>query len=76
MNSAQRRRANREHPHTVRISATEQERYYEHDEKVHRAVQWCKKNCKDSWRTNTDWDFCEFKFTNQKDAIYFALKWS
>lgn len=76
MNSAQRRRANREHPHTVRISATEQERYYEHDEKVDKAVRWCKKNSKDSWRIENDWDHAVFKFANQKDAMLFALKWS
>jgi len=76
MNSAQRRKTNREHPHKVTITVAEQQRYYEHDEKVHKAVQWCKKNSKDSWRIENDWDHAVFKFANQKDAIYFALKWA
>ena len=76
MNSAQRRKTKREHPHTVRISVSEQQRYFEHDEKVYQAVGWCKKNCQGTWKTDTSWDHADFKFTNQKDAIYFALKWS
>jgi hypothetical protein len=76
MNSLQRRKSKREHPHSVTIRTVEQEQYFKHDEKVHKAVQWCRKHCKDSWRIASDWDHADFKFSNQKDAIYFALKWA
>ena len=76
MNSAQRRKSKREHPHSVIIRTVEQEQYFEHDEKVYKAVQWCAKHyCKDRWRIVSDWDHTEFKFSNYKDAIFFALKW-
>ena len=75
MNSAQRRKAKREHPHIITIRTAESQYYYKHDEKVNKAVQWCKKNCKGSWKTDTSWDYAEFKFANHKDATIFALKW-
>lgn len=75
MNSAQRRKSKREHPHGIIIRAGEQEQYFKHDAKVHQAVQWCRKNCKGSWKTDTSWDHAEFKFSNHKDATFFALKW-
>ncbi len=76
MNSAQRRKTKREHPHSVIIRTTESEQYYKHDEKVYRAVGWCKKNCKGTWKTNTSWDHAEFKFSSYKDATFFALKYT
>lgn len=75
MNSAQRRKQKREHPHVIIIRTVEQEQYYKHDEKVVNAVKWCKKKCKGSWSVNTDWDHAEFKFSEHKDATIFALKW-
>ena len=75
MNSAQRRKEKRGHPHSIIIRTVEQERYFEHDEKVYKAAQWCKKNCKGSWRNENGWDHAEFKFSNHKDATVFALKW-
>ena len=76
MNSRQRRKTKREHPHIVTIRTSEQQQYYEHDEKVYKAVRWCVKNCKGTWRNENDWDHAEFKFSNQKDAVYFALRWA
>jgi hypothetical protein len=76
MNSAQRRQAKREHPHVTTIHAKIHHPYYEHDEKVYYAVNWCRKHCKGSFLYATSWDCAEFKFSNQKDAVYFALKWS
>jgi hypothetical protein len=75
MNSAQRRKAKREHPHSIIIRTAESTQYYKHDEKVVNAVKWCKKKCKGSWSVNTEWDYAEFKFSEHKDATFFALKW-
>jgi hypothetical protein len=75
MNSSQRRKARREHPHIIVIRTEESVQYYKHDEKVVNAVKWCKKKCKGSWSVNTDWDHAEFKFSEHKDATVFALKW-
>jgi hypothetical protein len=75
MNSAQRRKQKREHLHSIIIRTNEQQRYFEHDEKVYNAVKWCKKKCKGSWSMNTDWNHAEFKFSDHKDATIFALKW-
>jgi len=76
MNSAQRRKTAREHPHVVTLRATEHDRYFHLDDRVDNARRWCRKQCKGSWRTIESWDCTEFKFSNQKDAVYFALKWS
>lgn len=75
MNSAQRRKAKREHPHVISIRALSDERYFEHDERVSKAQKWCKKNCNGSWTSSEQWDHAEFKFANHKDATVFALKW-
>lgn len=75
MNSAQRRKAKREHPHAITIRAESTQEYYKYDKKVHQAVQWCKKNCKGTWKVQNTWDCAEFKFSDHKDATIFALKW-
>lgn len=75
MNSSQRRKSKREHPHSIVIRTAEQEQYFKHDEKVHKAVRWCVKNCKGTWKCDTGWDHAEFKFSSHKDATIFALKW-
>lgn len=75
MNSAQRRKSKREHPHVISLKALPTERYFEHDERVVKAQKWCKKNCKGSWKSSEQWDQSEFKFAVQKDAVIFALKW-
>jgi hypothetical protein len=76
MNSAQRRKSKRGHPHIITIHTKVQATYREHDEKVYQAVGWCKKNCKGVWKCDTGWDHADFKFSEQKDAVYFALKWA
>lgn len=76
MNSAQRRKANKLYQHTVVLNATDADRYIYHDEKVQHAKAWCKKQFKDRWRSTSDWDCAYFGFTNERDATYFALKWS
>jgi len=75
MNSAQRRKAKREHPHSIIVDTKTSSTYYEHDDKVVDAVKWCKKKCKGSWSVSTNWDHAEFKFSEHKDATFFALKW-
>jgi len=75
MNSAQRRKQKREHPHIIVIRTNTAPTYYEHDEKIDNAAKWCKKKCKGSWRVDSNWDYAEFKFANHKDATIFALKW-
>ena len=75
MNSAQRRKQKREHPHVIKVIATTWNSYYIHDEKIEDARKWCQKHCKDKHRVITGWDHAEFKFANRKDATIFALKW-
>ena len=53
MNSSQRRKAKREHPHQITLTVAGMDRYMSYDKKVHQAVSWCKKNCKGTWKTNT-----------------------
>lgn len=36
---------------------------------------WCKKNCKSLWRSETIWA-CYFQFESGPEAMMFALKWS
>ena len=75
MNSAQRRKRKRSHPHTIVIQAVGNRTYYKYDEKVYLAVLWCKKHVKGTWRMNSVWDHAEFIFSNREDASWFALKW-
>ncbi len=77
MNSAQRRKANKLYQHVVTIKARMAELYYQHDERVVQGRAWCRKNFrKGTWRYKEYYDHAVFKFTNEKDATYFALKWS
>ena len=77
MNSAQRRQARREFPHVVTMKAREGRRYFEHDDQVMKACTWCQRQFgKGTWRLTSGWDHSEFKFARERDAIYFALKWS
>jgi hypothetical protein len=77
MNSAQRRQARREFAHIVTMSASQHRVYFEHDARVDLAVKWCQKQFgRGSWRMTEGWFRTEFKFAREKDAVYFALKWS
>lgn len=75
MNSAQRRRAKREHPHTIKILALGHDHYYEYDDRIKQAIKWCNKKCKGSFKVQSEWDHAYFKFENHKDATIFALQW-
>lgn len=76
MNSAQRRKANREFPHQVEIQAEESQRYFDHDHKISVAQTWCRRQFGQvNFRCQTDWDHAVFKFAREKDAVHFALKW-
>lgn len=50
-------------------------RYVEHDEKVNTARAWCRRNCQGSYNVIAGWDSAQFKFSLEKDAVHFALKW-
>jgi hypothetical protein len=78
MNSAQRRRAQREFPYSVVIAAAPDQRYFEHDRRVVSARQWCRRQFKlDNWRcASNNWDSAEFRFVTQRDATLFALRWA
>lgn len=77
MNSAQRRQARREFAHTASMSSDQHLRYFEYDAEVYRAAKWCQKQFgKGSFRMAKGWSRSEFKFAREKDAAYFALKWS
>jgi hypothetical protein len=75
MNSKQRRKTERAHPHHITIYAQPNEIYLEHDIKVVKAFEWCKKKCKGHVARIYFHDKAIFKFSNQKDAMHFALKW-
>lgn len=75
MNSSQRRKAKREHPHRVSLLVNGNERYYAFDLRVDAAKKWCRKKCTGSYVIdNTDISRSVFKFANKKDAIIFGLK--
>ena len=77
MNSAQRRAARREFPHTVTLKAQGFERYIDHDTKVEQCRSWCQRQFgQGSWRATELYDHTTFYFAKEKDATYFALKWS
>jgi hypothetical protein len=75
VNSSQRRKSNRELPHAIKLVASADEHYFEHDDKVMTARNWCSRHCRGTYKVSTDWDHAEFKFAKEKDAVIFALKW-
>lgn len=75
MNSSQRRKSKREFPHVIKLVAENGKAYFEHDDKVMTARNWCTRNCKAGYKVDTKWDMAEFKFVTERDAVYFALKW-
>ena len=75
MNSKERRKQKREFPHVINLIAESGIRYFEHDDKVMVARNWCNRECEGGYRVITRYDHAEFKFTMQKDAVIFALKW-
>ena len=77
MNSAQRRLNKRMFPYMVEVKVRAEEMYFQHDNRVLDGRNWCRKQFKNgSWRATEFWDHTIFYFNNQKDATYFALKWS
>jgi len=74
VNSSQRRKAKREYPHFIKLSARPGWAYFEHDDMVQDARKWCRKNTK-GYIIDEKWDHATFKFTTEKDAVIFALKW-
>lgn len=75
MNAAQRRQFKRKFPHIIKLMAEAGKHFFEHDDKVLVARHWCKCNCRDGYIVDTKWDLAEFKFSTEKDAVHFALKW-
>jgi hypothetical protein len=75
VNSSQRRKSKREFPHVIKLVAKVGERYFEHDDKVMVARNWCSRNCRGEYKVNKEWDSAEFKFVTERDAVVFALKW-
>jgi len=77
MNSAQRRQLKRAFPYAVRMVPKESDRYFHHDHRVSVARTWCRRQFgAGNFRSTEDWDSAEFKFAREKDAAYFALRWS
>ena len=75
MNSSQRRKSKRGLPHAIKLIAKVGEHYFDHDDKVMTARNWCSRNCRGTYKVTKDWDHAEFKFAMEKDAVLFALKW-
>jgi hypothetical protein len=75
MNSAQRRKTKREFTHVIKLVAEQGKHYFEHDDKVMTARNWCSRNCRGGYKVSSDWDHAVFKFATEKDAVLFALKW-
>jgi hypothetical protein len=77
MNSKQRRHTRRKYPHQVEIKARTTEQYLYHDVRVDDGHAWCRQHVKKGqWQYTELWDHAIFYFASQKDATYFALKWS
>ena len=74
MNSKQRRKTKREFSHIIILRAIYEERYFYHDSKGANALAWCVSNI-GYHRVSLHWDYAEFKFKYEKDAVMFALKW-
>lgn len=75
MNALQRRRTRREHPYVMVMTVSNEKNYYEFDNNVEVASKWCKKKCKGSSIVNKNfYDRAVFRFTNDKDAVIFGLK--
>ena len=75
MNSSQRRKATRAHPHEVTLRACAGESWFKHDVLVMEAKKWCNKKAK-GWIADPRWDHTVFKFSREQDAVLFALRWS
>lgn len=75
VNSSQRRQSKRGFPHSIKLVAETGFAYFEHDDKVMAARNWCKWHCRDGFKVKTDWDHAAFQFATEKDAVMFALKW-
>lgn len=75
MNSSQRRKSKRGFPHLITLLPESGMRYFEHDDKVMAARNWCRHNCRSGYRVISNFDSAEFKFATEKDAVHFALKW-
>jgi hypothetical protein len=75
MNSSQRRKLKREFAHSITLIAKPNIRYFEHDDMIYDARNWCRRNCRGGYVVNIKWDLAEFKFATEKDAVVFALKW-
>ena len=75
MNSSQRRKSKRELPYSIKLIAKTTEHYFDHDDRVMFAHTWCKHKCHGTYKVTRDWDHAEFKFSKEKDAVVFALKW-
>jgi hypothetical protein len=75
MNSSQRRKSKRQFPHVIKLVAGNGMYFFEHDDKVMTARNWCSHNCRDAYKVNAEWDHAVFKFVTERDAVLFALKW-
>lgn len=59
----------------IKLVARSTDHYFEHDDEVMFARNWCSRNCRGVYKVTKDWDHAEFKFAIEKDAVLFALKW-
>ena len=75
MNSAQRRKLKREYPYAIELFPGTGWKYFEHDDNVEEARKWCSRYCCGTYKVIADWDHAKFKFSTEKDAVIFALKW-
>jgi hypothetical protein len=77
MNSAQRRKLKRAHPHFVTLRADEGNPWFIFDNKAVDAKRWCDKKIKNkNYNVEHLWDSSTFKFASEGDAVMFALKWA
>jgi hypothetical protein len=75
MNASQRRKQKREFTHVITLIAKPGWRYFDHDEEVMTANNWCRWNMKDGFRVIRKYDHAQFQFATERDAVMFALKW-
>lgn len=75
MNASQRRKSKREFPYLIELFPGINKHYYEYDANVEEARKWCSRYCCSTYKVSTYWDHAKFKFSTEKDAVIFALKW-
>ena len=77
MNSKQRRSIARKSKYKITLEFHPDHYTFEFDDKVDKAISWCKKKCAGFYNidSNSFFEKVIFSFEKERDAIFFALKY-